>query len=38
MNKNYLFYSDKELTKAGIEIASLMIKIDKVRKKRSAKK
>ena len=33
MNQNNLFYSDPELTKTGIEIAKLMLKVNEVKRK-----
>lgn len=33
MNQNNLFYSDPELTKTGIEVAKLMLKVNEVKRK-----
>jgi hypothetical protein len=33
MNQNNLFYSDPELTKVGIEVAKLMLKVNEVKRK-----
>ena len=33
MNQNNLFYSDPELTKVGIEVASLMLKVNEAKRR-----